>query len=82
MDMSTLSVLQYNPCKSRNIVMVPFFQNESIFNINIIALQESWGQTRDQITYHLQINIFHLIYPENDKLQGCFFVNKRIKEPT
>lgn len=37
MDMSILSILQYNIHKSQNIIMVSLFQNDSIFNIDIIA---------------------------------------------
>lgn len=40
MAISTLSILQYNMRKSRNIVMLPLFQNKSIIHIDIIALQE------------------------------------------
>lgn len=82
MDMSTLSILQYNTRKSRNIVMVLLFQNESILNIDIIALQKPWKNTRDQTTYHSQKDVFHLIYPKSDKAQVCFFINKRIEQFT
>lgn len=77
MDMSTLSILQHNTLKSRNIIMVPLFQNESILNIDIIALLEPWRNTRDQTTYHPRKDAFHLIYPESDKARVCFFINKR-----
>ena len=62
--------------------MVPLFQNESILNIDIIALQEPWRNTRDQTTYHPRKDAFHLIYPESDKARVCFFVNKRIEQST
>ena len=82
MDMSTLSILQYNTRKSCNIVIVPLFQNESIPNIDIIALQEPWRNTRDQTIYYPQKDAFHLIYPESDKARVYFFVNKKIEQST
>ena len=80
MDLSTLSILQYNTRKSRNIVMVPLFQSENILNIDIIALQEPWRNTRDQTTYHPRKDAFHLIYPESNKARVCFFINKKIEQ--
>ncbi len=80
MDLSNLSILQYNTRKSRNIVMVPLFQNNNILNIDIIALQEPWRNTRDQTTYHPRKDAFHLVYPESDKTRVCFFVNKKIEQ--
>ncbi len=60
--------------------MVTLFQNNNILNIDIIALQEPWRNTRDQTTYHPRKNAFHLVYPESDKTRVCFFVNKRIEQ--
>ncbi len=60
--------------------MVPLFQNNNILNIDIIALQEPWRNTRDQTKYHPCKNAFHLIYSENDKTRVYFFVNKRIEQ--
>lgn len=59
--MDTLSILQYNTRKSRNIVMIPLFQNENILDIDIIALQEPWRNTRDQTTYHPRKDAFPYI---------------------
>ncbi len=80
MDLSNLSILQYNTRESRNIVMVPLFQNNNILNINIIALQEPWRNTRDQTKYHARKDAFHLVYPESDKTRVCFFVNKGMEQ--
>ncbi len=76
--MDTLSILQYNTRKSRNIVMIPLFQNDNILDIDIITLQEPWRNTRDQTTYHPRKESFHLLYPKNNKARVCFFVNKKI----
>lgn len=47
MEIDTLSIVQYNTRKSQNIVTISLFQNNSILNIDIIALQEPWRNTRD-----------------------------------
>ncbi len=80
MNLSNLSILQYNTRKSCNIVMVLLFQNNNIFNINIIAFQKPSRNTRDQTIYHPRKDAFHLVYPESDKTRGCFFVNKRMEQ--
>lgn len=38
--MDFLTILQYKTQKSRNIVLIPVFQNDKILDMNIIALQE------------------------------------------
>lgn len=80
--MNTLSILQYNTKKSRNIVMIPLFQNDNILDIDIIALQEPWRNTRDQTTHHPQKDSFHLLYLESNKARACFFINEKIDQST
>ena len=60
--------------------MIPLFQNDNILDIDIIALQEPWRNTRDQTTYHPRKDAFHLIYPESNKARVCFFINKKIEK--
>ena len=60
--------------------MIPLFQNNNILDIDIIALQEPWKNTRDQTTYHPQKDSFDLLYPESDKARVCFFINKKIDQ--
>ncbi len=62
--------------------MIPLFQNDNILDIDIIALQEPWRNTRDQTIYHLRKDAFHLIYPESDKARVCFLINKKIEQST
>ena len=62
--------------------MIPLFENDKILNIDIIALQEQWRNTRDQTIYHARKYFFHLLYSENDKTRVCFFINKRIDQST
>ncbi len=62
--------------------MILLLQNDEILNIDIIAIQEPWRNTRDQTIYHPQKNSFHLLYSENDKTKVCFFINKKIDQST
>lgn len=51
-DKQSLTILQYHTRKSREVVMIPLFEDlENIFQIDIIALQEPWRNQRDLTTY-------------------------------
>ena len=58
--------------------MIPQFQNDSILDIDIIALQELWKNTQDQTTYYPRKNLFHLLHPKSNKARVCFFINKKV----
>ena len=62
--------------------MIPLFQNDNILNIDIIAIQEPWRNTRDITIYHPRKNAFHLLYPETNKARVCYFINKKIDQST
>ena len=62
--------------------MIPLFQNDNILDIDIIALQEPWRNTRDQTTYHPRKESFHLLYPESNRARVCLFINKKIDQST
>ena len=62
--------------------MIPLFQNDNIFSIDIIAIQEPWRNTRDITTYHPQKDTFYLLYPETNKARICYFINKKIDQTT
>lgn len=69
--MDTLTIQQYT-----------LFQNDNILNINIIAIQEPWENIRDIRTYHLQNDIFYLLYSKINKARICYFINKKIGQFT
>ncbi len=46
-SIDTFTILQYNIRKSRNIVMIALFQNDKFLEIDIVALQEPWNNSRD-----------------------------------
>ncbi len=72
-----LSILQYNTRKSRT-VMVELFDNEKIYDIDIVAIQEPWRNTSTNTSYHPLKDRFNLIYPYHNNTRVCFYINKRI----
>lgn len=75
---SSLSILQYNMRKSRDQVMMPFFDDPRTLSYDIIAIQEPWRNSEFFTTYHPHKDIFHLIYMEHKLTRVCFYVNKRL----
>lgn len=78
--MDTLTILQYNTRKSQIIIIISLLQNNNILSINIITIQEPWKITCDIITYHLQKDTFHLLYPKTNKAKVCYFIKKKIDQ--
>ena len=71
-----LSILQYNIRKSRT-VMVELFDNEKIYNIDIIAIQEPWRNINTNTSYHPLKDRFNLVYLYHNDTRVCFYINKR-----
>lgn len=71
-----LSILQYNTRKSRT-VMVELFDNEKIYNIDIIAIQEPWRNINTKTSYHPLKDRFNLVYLYHNDTRVCFYINKR-----
>ncbi len=71
-----LSILQYNTRKSRT-VMVELFDNEKIYNIDIIAIQEPWRNINTNTSYHPLKDRFNLVYLYHNDTRVCFYINKR-----
>ncbi len=74
----SLSILQYNIRKSRDQVMMPFFDDLQTLTYDIIAVQEPWRNSEFFITYHPHRDIFHLIYMGHGSTRVCFYINKRL----
>ncbi|KAL6152343.1 hypothetical protein ACJQWK_05935 [Exserohilum turcicum] len=79
---NTLSILQYNVRKSRDIVMATLLRDPRIHEYDILAIQEPWRNPYMATTHHPAKDVFHLCYPvaadEEGPARVCFFVNKRI----
>lgn len=80
MNKSTLLILQYNVNKYREQVMISLMIDENSWEYDIIAIQKSWNNFFQIITYHLLKNRFDLIYREEWEIRVCFFVNNRLRE--
>ena len=78
---NTLSILQYNVRKSRDIVMAAMLRDPLIHKYDILAIQEPWRNPFTATTHHPAKDIFHLCCPtEGDEgpVRVCFFVNKKL----
>ena len=58
--------------------MIPLFQNNNILDIDIIAFQKPWKNTRDQTIYHPQKDSFHLFNPKAIKQEYASLLTKRL----
>lgn len=75
----SLTILQYNTRKSREVVMILLFEDlENILKVDIIALQEPWKHQRDLTTYHPLKQNFELIYLPSIETRVCFYIRKGI----
>jgi hypothetical protein len=78
---NTLSILQYNVRKSRDIVMATMLRDPRIHEYDILAIQEPWRNPYMATTHHPAKDVFHLCCPPGDEAgpaRVCFFVNRRI----
>ncbi len=80
---TTLSILQYNVMKSRDIVMASLLRDPSIREYDILAIQEPWRNPFMSTTHNPIPEYFHLHFPKDTREEParvCFFVNKRLDE--
>ena len=78
---NTLSILQYNVHKSRNMVMASMLRDPRIHEYDILAIQEPWRNPFVATTHYLAKRVFHLCCPagsEAGPARVCFFINKRL----
>ena len=78
---NTLSILQYNVHKSRNMVMASMLRDPRIHEYDILAIQEPWRNPFAATTHHPSKRVFHLCCPagsEAGPARVCFFINKRL----
>lgn len=64
--------------KSRDQVMIPFFDDPRTLTYDIIAIQEPWRNSEFFTTYHPHKDIFHLTYMEHESTHVCCYINKRL----
>jgi hypothetical protein len=78
---STLSILQYNVHRSRDMVMASMLRNPRTHEYDILAFQEPWRNPFAATTHHPAKRVFHLCCPAGDEAgpaRVCFFINKRL----
>ena len=82
---NTLSILQYNVMKSRDIMMATLLQDQNILEYDILAIQEPWRNPFMSTTHNPISEHFHLSFPQdtkNEPARVCFFINRRLDKTT
>ena len=72
-----LALLQYNVNKSRKKVLIGLFQDPTIQELNILAIQEPWRNTANGKGYNTQ-STFYLIEEEALDTRVSTYINRRI----
>ena len=78
---STLSILQYNVHRSRDMVMASMLRDPRIHEYDILAIQEPWKNPFAATTHYLAKRVFYLCCLAGDEVGPawvCFFINKRL----
>jgi exonuclease III len=78
---NTLSILQYNVHKSRDIVMASMLRNPRIHDYDILAIREPWRNPFAATTHHPAKDVFHPCCPAGEMAgpaRVCFFINRRL----
>lgn len=82
---NTLSILQYNVMKSKDIVMASLLRDQNILEYDILAIQEPWRNPLISSTHNLISDSFHLFFPQDTRdarAKVCFFINRRLDVAT
>jgi hypothetical protein len=64
---ATLSILQYNVHKSRDMVMATMLRDPRIHEYDILAIQEPWRNPFAATTHHPAKDVFHLCCPAEEE---------------
>ena len=74
----TLRILQYNVRREQNTVMAALLNDRRMKEVDIIAIQEPWHNSRNNSSYNSSTSEFYLAYREKEGTRVCFYINKRI----
>jgi hypothetical protein len=78
---TTLSILQYNVHKSRDMVMASMLRDPRIHEYDVLAIQEPWRNPFAATTHHPAKSVFHLCCSAEEEAgpaRVCFFINRRL----
>jgi hypothetical protein len=84
-DANTLSILQYNVMKSRDIVMATLLRDQAILKYDIVAIQEPWRNPFMSTTHNPIPDSFHQCFPQDTRdapARVYFLINRRLDETT
>ncbi len=76
----SLSIQQYKTQRSKEQVMIFFFDDPETLLFDTIAIQEPWRNSEFLTKYHPHKNLFHIAYLDNALTRVCFYISKRIAQ--
>ena len=62
--------------------MAPLLKNESIKEMDVLAIQEPARNQINETSYNPSLSRFHLVYCDNKEARTYFYINKRIDPDT
>ena len=78
-DTTSLSILQYNVQKSKNITMAPLLADPEVQKYHILAIQEPWKNPTIHTSYNPSSSAFHLVYRPKENTRVAFYINKELE---
>lgn len=80
----TLTILQYNVHRSKDVVMADFLRNPRVLEADVIAIQEPWDNPYTETTHHPAKATHELVYPSTNECQGertrvCMLISKHLQ---
>jgi hypothetical protein len=78
-DTTSLSILQYNVQKSKNITMAPLLADPEVQKYHILAIQEPWKNPTIHTSYNPSSSAFHLVYRPEENTRVAFYINKELE---
>ena len=72
------NILQYNVRKGRKTNMIPLLHEPAIKNYDVLAIQESWKNSRIMTSLSASRSGFYLAYKLDVNTRMCFYINQNI----
>ena len=73
-----MRILQYNVNHGKEATMIPLLHDTNIHELDILAIQEPWGNKLVATSYNPHDSPFYLAYPPKKEARICMYINKHI----
>ena len=73
-----MRILQYNVNHGKEATMIPLLHDTNTHELDILAIQEPWGNKLVATSYNPHDSPFYLVYPPEKEARVCMYINKRI----